>query len=226
MKISYNLNDKSYFKWRQIVKSVPKTWKEFVLWLYHPKLIYQHLKFVLKKKFLSINFIGELYTFLRKVTINTYLRSLQYKILNNVLYLNKRLHTFGLSNTQLCSFWKVDQEAICLLFYYYTNIQYIWNRFQAYFTDCLHFSQLTLQTVIFGFHNIDNDTFSIQNQILLLLKLHIFSARKYGFLSFNNFLNEITNIKNFKKQYLCIIRINVKDLGKNYTEQKIKYLSI
>ena len=105
----------------------PKLGKKFVLSLYHPKLIYQHLKFILKKKILSINFIGEFYTFLRKVTINTYLRSLQYKILNNVLYLNKRLHTFGLSNTQLCSFCKVEQEAICLLFYYCTNIQYIWN---------------------------------------------------------------------------------------------------
>ena len=28
MKISYNLNDKSYFKWRQIVNSIPKTWKK------------------------------------------------------------------------------------------------------------------------------------------------------------------------------------------------------
>ena len=27
MKISYNFNDKSYFKWRQIVNSIPKTWK-------------------------------------------------------------------------------------------------------------------------------------------------------------------------------------------------------
>ena len=36
-----------------------------------------------------------------------------------------------------------------------------------YFTDCLHFSQLTPQTAIFGFHNIDNDTFLIQNHILV-----------------------------------------------------------
>ena len=27
MKISYNLNDKSYFKWSLIVNSIPKTWK-------------------------------------------------------------------------------------------------------------------------------------------------------------------------------------------------------
>ena len=28
MKISYNLSDKCYFKWRQIVNSIPKTWEK------------------------------------------------------------------------------------------------------------------------------------------------------------------------------------------------------
>ena len=28
MKTSYNLNDKSYFKWREIVNSIPKTWNK------------------------------------------------------------------------------------------------------------------------------------------------------------------------------------------------------
>ena len=27
IKISYELSDKSYFKWRQIISSIPKTWK-------------------------------------------------------------------------------------------------------------------------------------------------------------------------------------------------------
>ena len=28
IKISYNLNDKSYFRWRQIVNSILRTWKK------------------------------------------------------------------------------------------------------------------------------------------------------------------------------------------------------
>ena len=59
---------------------------------------------------------------------------------------------------------------------------------------------LTPQTPIFGFHNIDNDTFLIQNHILVLFKLHIYNARKHGFLSSNNFLNEISKIKNLEKR--------------------------
>ena len=105
----------------------------------------------------------------------------------------------GLSNTQLCSFRKMEEETVSHLFYYCTHMQYIWNQVQVYFTDCLHFSQLIPQTAIFGFHNIDNDTFLIQNHILLLLKLHIYNTRKYALLSFNNFLNEISKIKNLER---------------------------
>ena len=44
-------------------------------------------------------------------TINTTLRSFQYKILNNVLFLNKKLYTFGITNTALCSFCNTLEEA-------------------------------------------------------------------------------------------------------------------
>ena len=44
----------------------------------------------------------------------------------------------------------------------------IWSQDQAYFTDCFRFSRLTPQTPIFGLHNNDNDTFLIQDHILLM----------------------------------------------------------
>ena len=69
----------------------------------------------------------------------------------------------------------MEEETISHLFYYCIHIQDIWNQVQIYFTDCFHFSQLTPQTAIFGFHNIDNDTFLIQNHILLLFKLYIYT---------------------------------------------------
>ena len=30
IKVTYELNDKSYFKWRQIINSVPKTWEKIL----------------------------------------------------------------------------------------------------------------------------------------------------------------------------------------------------
>ena len=94
----------------------------------------------------------------------------------------------------------MEVETISHLFYYCIHIQDIWNQFQIYFPYCFHFSQLTSQIAIFGFHNIHNDTFLIQNHILLLFKLYIYNARKHGFLSFTNFLNEVSKIKNLEKR--------------------------
>ena len=41
----------------------------------------------------------DIYTISRKITINPYLRSLQYKILNNVIYLNKKLYFWLVRHT-------------------------------------------------------------------------------------------------------------------------------
>ena len=40
----------------------------------------------------------------RPVMHNTYMRSLQYEILNNILYLKKKRHIFGIKSSPLCSF--------------------------------------------------------------------------------------------------------------------------
>ena len=67
-----------------------------------------------------------------------------------------------------------------------TESHLTWNHVQAYFTDCFHFLQLIPQTAIFGFHNI---------YVMIFQKLSISSTRKYEFLSFNNYLNKISKIK-------------------------------
>ena len=76
-----------------------------------------------ENKFPHYNFQQkDIYTFPREVTLNAcipdYSRSFQYKTLNKALYLNKTLHVFGLSNTQLYSLCKMEGETISPLFYY------------------------------------------------------------------------------------------------------------
>ena len=158
-KITYELSDKSYFKQRQIISSIPKTWKNQsvssnLVLLDHQLLknnralgvenmnskeIYSIIisskvniptsRIYFEKKIPRYNFQWrDIYTLPRKVTINAYLRSFQYKILNNILYLNKKLHTFGLSNTQLCSFCKMEEETKSHLFYHCIHIQDIRNQ--------------------------------------------------------------------------------------------------
>ena len=68
-------------------------------------------------------------------------------------------------------------------------LHWLFTFFAVNITDC-HFI----------FHNIDNETFLIQSYISLLLKLHTYDARKYRFVSFKSFLNEIIKIKDLERR--------------------------
>ena len=48
--------------------------------------------------------------------IDTTLRSFQYEILNNILFFNKNLYTFGITNTALCSFCSTLEETSIHIF--------------------------------------------------------------------------------------------------------------
>ena len=71
-----------------------------------------------KNIFQNPNLDGKnIYMLPRIVTKNTRLQVFQYKILNNVLYLNKMLFRFGKIDSPLCSFCKMIDETPLHLFY-------------------------------------------------------------------------------------------------------------
>ena len=53
----------------------------------------------------------------RKVTVDTFTRIFQYKIINNILYLNKKLHIFKKVHSPLCSFCKSNDEITFFIFF-------------------------------------------------------------------------------------------------------------
>ena len=58
----------------------------------------------------------EVYLTPLKITIESQLRVFQYKILNNVLYLNNRLFKMGYAESPLCSLCKRENETVSNLF--------------------------------------------------------------------------------------------------------------
>ena len=64
----------------------------------------------------------------RLATIDTALRSFQYKILNNVLFVNKKLNTFGIANTALCSFCNTSEEAPIHIYFDFVLVRCLWER--------------------------------------------------------------------------------------------------
>ena len=61
------------------------------------------------------------------VNLETYSRSFQYKILNNVFYLNKNFSTIRKSTLPLCPFCKLSDETVLRLFYECNILQNLWN---------------------------------------------------------------------------------------------------
>ena len=73
----------------------------------------------------------QMYLLPRKVTKNAYDRMFQYKILNNILFLNKKLYLCGKSDTSLCSFCTNVDEDMVHLFSNCPETLALWTQLQA-----------------------------------------------------------------------------------------------
>ena len=67
----------------------------------------------------------------QKVTIHTTLRIFQFKILNNILYLNKKISKFDLNVSPLRSLCSQHPEDIPHLFCNCAKTQELWNSFAS-----------------------------------------------------------------------------------------------
>ena len=89
-----------------------------------------------------------IYMLPRLVTHNTYMRSFQYKILNNILYLNKKLHIFGIKSSPLCSFCNLYDKTPFHIFYECDRVKLLLSELVQCFQNTLILPTLTPQTAI------------------------------------------------------------------------------
>ena len=142
----------------------------------------------------------KIYILPRVVTINSFQRNFQYKILRNILYLNKMLFTFGKTKTSLCSFCHSYDETIKHIFLECMRVKQLWNHLKLFLTNDIFLNILTPQIAIFGFINgIENNVYKITNHILLNFKLHIYKSRERGTLELSRLINEIKKVKLLEK---------------------------
>ena len=147
-----------------------------------------------------------IYTLPRLITNNTYMRSCQYKILSNVLFVNKKLHTFGIKPSPLCSFCNLYDETPYHMFYECDRVKCLWSDLVQCFQNNLILPTLTPQTAIFGFLDYtNNDSIfennkCLSNHILLIFKLYVYKSREKKLLNINNFIPEIRKIKRIETE--------------------------
>ena len=121
---------------------------------------------------------NKIYLSSRLATIDTALHSFQYKILNNVLVLNKKLYTFRITNTTLCCFCNTVEETTIHIFFDCVHVQCLWERLRMKFQNNFILPSLTPQTAILRLYDEANDNYNLFSHILLIFKYHIYISRE------------------------------------------------
>ena len=140
-----------------------------------------------------------IYLLPRRVTLDTNLRMFQYKLLNNVLYLNKMLFRFKKVDSPLCSYCNEEEETLLHLFHSCLKTKQLWNRLRQYFSQFINIPLSTPQSSILGIFD-NNQHSELINHLLLIFKFYIYSARNTKQLSFDNLKITIKRIKEIEKE--------------------------
>ena len=116
----------------------------------------------------------------RIVTKDSRLRVFQYKLLNNVLYLNKMLFRFGKIDSPLCSFCKMIEETPLHLFYNCIKTKLLWDQLKEFISNkTLSFPSLTPPTAILGHIDL-SDNYLLINHLILINRFYIYNLRNRG----------------------------------------------
>ena len=66
---------------------------------------------------------------------NTYMQSYQYKLVNNILFLDKKFYIFRITSSPLCSFYKLCNETPLHIFYECPRIKCLSLQLVQYFQN-------------------------------------------------------------------------------------------
>ena len=112
----------------------------------------------------------------RRVTIDTNLRIFQYKVLNNVLYLNEKLFKFKVVSSPLCSFCNSENENPIHLFYTCNQSKSCWSKLRDFLNSEILLPQNVPQSAFFGFPD-NKENFETINHLDLMFKYYLFKFR-------------------------------------------------
>ena len=127
------------------------------------------------------------------------MRSFQYKILRNILFLNKKLYLFGITKSPLCSYCNAYDETPIHLFCECNSTKYLWLQLSRHFRSDLKFPVLTPQAAILGLFNDSVSKIHPINHILLLFELYVYKSWNKHLLNINELLANILSIKKLEK---------------------------
>ena len=119
----------------------------------------------------------KIYTLPNLVTVDTSSRIFQFKLSHNTLFLNARLFHLNYSTSSLCSLCQNFNETPIHFFCECRVTVNLWEELTLFFAPSINLDPLSPKSALLGFLEDTDDTFLIQNHILLLFKLCVYKNR-------------------------------------------------
>ena len=137
----------------------------------------------------------------RITTIDPTLRYFQYKILNNILYLNERLYKIKVVESPLCSLCEKQNESVIHLFCTCILTQSLWQQLTLWLQESITLPILDPEIVIFGLWNSQSTDYILINHIILLFKRFLYLKRteKHN-VSISGLKGFVKSIENIERQ--------------------------
>ena len=131
----------------------------------------------------------------------------QFKILNNVLYLNKQLYKMNLSVGPLCLLCLEEQETFTHLFLECSYSSNLWRELQRSFSPKFSLPNLNVKNLTVGFIKSKSTQITV-NHILLVFKHYIhlckLENKSVHFVSFKSFTRTIMKVEEkYLREKVC-----------------------
>ena len=122
----------------------------------------------------------EIYLLPRSSPIESYTRAFQYKIINNALFLNKKLFKMGLIDSPTCSFCRLLDESPVHFFCQCGVTVELWSKLQNWLSPHLILPELDLKNALLGYTQSsckNRITVKLINHIILIFKRSLYEMR-------------------------------------------------
>ena len=129
----------------------------------------------------------KIYMNVRQFTLDGYSRDFYFKLVNNILQLNKNLSRAGFVNTSLCSYCKMDDETPLHLFCNCTYTSTLWREMQMFFSRDFLLPDLTPWSARLG---LPLECEDVMKHLHLIFMITIYKNRAVGSCSFNFLMNK------------------------------------
>ena len=119
----------------------------------------------------------KLYSLAFETTLDTKLREFLYKILNLIIFANKKLHRFKMVDSPLCAFCNSEKESLENLLYFCKSSSFFWKELLSWIAvEANIVLNASLLDILFGKFDLEKD-FLLVNHILLLAKHFIYKCK-------------------------------------------------